>query len=684
MRFSGRHRLVWLFLCWLIPGSAFGSDYGTTGIIDVPSARFENDGAFVASASTDGRHKQYAITYQATPWLQGTFRYTGFDDFFFWDRNYELKALLKAETTRLPQVAVGVRDIVGTSYFGSEYVVASKRFGATDITAGVGWGRLSGKSNLRNPLRLLDVRFGTRDAVSGPGGDLTLGQFFSGRNVGLFGGITHDFSALGISAALEFNPDQYDKDFLNGVSRPKSPFTMGLTWKALPGLDLKFSYQHGEVLGLGFRSYLNSREEVPRRPDDRFISSYFLPQKDLPPQINKNNWYQRLLYDVERSGLLLIEGSVSADGSVAELVVGNLSYSLWSDAIGRLLALADLHLPARVNELYFVIEEAGHRVITVVMDRPSTAIQRNHLSVNRALLASRSREMPQNRTGFFTGKVNSTINLRSRFQLFDPDDPARYQVYADLASEFHIDSNWSIHSSIAIDIDNNFSESRRRESNSALPKVRSDVVKYLIGGATGLEKLLIEGRGTLGRRAHFRLVGGYLETMYAGVGGELLYWPARSRVAVGMSAALVRQRNFDREFGLRDYSVLSGHISGYWATPYYDYDLALHVGRYLAKDWGGTFEIRRTFRNGWQVGLWATLTDVPFDVFGEGSFDKGLYFQVPLDNVFGSRSRSKFKTRLRPIQRDGGQRLEGFSGDIFWDVREARYDAFKRDERLLP
>jgi hypothetical protein len=112
--------------------------------------------------------------------------------------------------------------------------------------------------------------------------------------------------------------------------------------------------------------------------------------------------------------------------------------------------------------------------------------------------------------------------------------------------------------------------------------------------------------------------------------------------------------------------------------------VAIHAGRYLAKDLGATFEARRTFRNGWQVGVWATLTDVPFEDFGEGSFDKGFYFQVPLDGLFGSKTRGRFATRMRPIQRDGGQRLEDFSSNIFWDLRGARYDAFDPDERLLP
>lgn len=95
-------------------------------------------------------------------------------------------------------------------------------------------------------------------------------------------------------------------------------------------------------------------------------------------------------------------------------------------------------------------------------------------------------------------------------------------------------------------------------------------------------------------------------------------------------------------------------------------------------------DIRRTFRNGWQVGVFATLTDVPAEVFGEGSFDKGFYFQIPFNAIFDNAGRGANKTRIRPVLRDGGQRLEDYSGNIFWDLRQARFDAFGKDYRLLP
>ena len=646
----------------------------------------QSDGTFTTTAAFDGRHRQFGITYQATPWLEGTFRYTGFDQFFYWDRNYEFKARLWEEELFLPAVAVGIRDMVGTGVFGSEYIVASKGFGRTDVSFGLGWGRLAGDGDMSNPARLVSSRFDNRTANTGRGGKFSLGNFFSGPDVGFFGGVSHRLSRAPLTLIAEYNPDNYDFDARRGASRPSSPVSVGVKWDALPGVAITASHQHGDEVGVAFQFSLNSTSEPAPKPTDTFISSYYLAQSELPPQIRKDRWYSRLLYDVERSGLLLVEGNLSQDEQQAQLVVGNSSQALWSDAIADLTALADLHLPASVRTIHFIVEDAGHRTATVVLPRPSTSFATEPDAFLRGVrvLEGRTLDNPKYRTDFVTGKVNTTLNLRTRFQLFDPDDPARYQLYADLSAEYALNAHWAIRSTYALNIENNFDESNRKVSNSVLPKVRSDVVRYLIEGESGLDKLIIEGRNTLGRSIHYRGFAGVLEEMYSGAGGEVLYWPSESRLAFGASVAYAKQRDYDRGLGLLDYDVITGHVSAYWATPFYNYDVAVHAGRYLAKDVGATLEVRRTFRSGWQVGAWATLTDVPFEDFGEGSFDKGFFFQIPLDSLFGGNSRSKLGTRMRPIQRDGGQRLEGYSGNIFWDLREARYDAFQIDERLLP
>lgn len=661
------------------------SDYGTTGLIDIPTARFGDDGDFTAAASTDERHRQFSITYQATPWLEATFRYTGLEGYFFWDRNYEAKLKLWDEGALLPQAAVGIRDMVGTGHFGSEYLVASKRVSGVDVTLGLGWGRLADKGSFSNPLSTLDDRFTVRSADSGRGGKLSVGDFFSGPNTGVFGGLSYRSRRLPITAMLEYNPDLYRIDETQGIEPPDSPWSLGFTWHALENLDLRISIQHGRELGLGFSSGLNSKSEPQSVNSSNFISSYYLSQSDLPPQIDKRRWYDRLLYDAERRGLILVAAKLSPDGEVAQLLIGNAQYSIWSDAIAQYTALADLHLPPSVKAIYFIVEEAGHRTVTVRVSRPSALNSKNESAriAGIKVLPGRSLDSPNFKTGFYTGKIHTDIGLKTRFQLFDPDDPARYQWYAGVSSTYVLSNYLSLQSEIAIDLGNNFNESNRRDPNTNLEPVRSDIVKYLQDGETGLKKFVIQARNTVGSNIHYRVTAGILEEMFVGYAAEALYWPSKSRLAFGISAGHAQRRDYDGGLGLLDYRVFTGFASLYWATPFYNYDVAIHMGRYLAKDTGGTLEFRRTFRNGWQIGAWATFTDIPFDKFGEGSFDKGFYFQIPLEQVFQTGTKGNFATRLRPIQRDGGQRLEGYSGDIFFDLRSARFDVFRVDGRLL-
>ena len=148
----------------------------------------------------------------------------------------------------------------------------------------------------------------------------------------------------------------------------------------------------------------------------------------------------------------------------------------------------------------------------------------------------------------------------------------------------------------------------------------------------------------------------------------------------------VRQRDFDRSFELHDYETVIGHVSGYWASPFFNMDFAVHAGRFLAQDWGVTFEVQRRFANGWSVGAFATpITDVSFSDFGEGSFDKGLVFRIPFNSVFAFNTRAAFRTIIRSIQRDGGQRLPDYGTTLWETLRPTHRDRLEPfRERMRP
>ena len=83
----------------------------------------------------------------------------------------------------------------------------------------------------------------------------------------------------------------------------------------------------------------------------------------------------------------------------------------------------------------------------------------------------------------------------------------------------------------------------------------------------------------------------------------------------------------------------------------------MDAGRYLAGDIGATVALERTFSNGWRFGGFFTLTDVSAEDFGEGSFDKGIRVTIPLGWLVGKTTRSAYGLTIRPVQRDGGQRV---------------------------
>jgi hypothetical protein len=679
-----------LFLLIILVSSSWysdASDFGVTGLIDTPTARMSADGTLTATAAIQSRTNSYAVTYQATPWLEGTFRYTGWNQAnYSYDRNYETKLRLWQERAYLPQVAVGIRDLVGTGLWGSEYLVASKALGNLDFTAGIGWGRLAGQDGFKNPLTYLSDSFESRDTNIGLGGQLSTGTFFSGKDAGLFGGVQYKPDSLPLTLMLEYNPDQYKFEVANGGLKPKSPWSASIKWEALQGVSLSLSRQHGQEWGIELSAALDTKSISPRKPAAKFRSSLNTAPQDLPPQINPNEWYDMLLFDVERSGLLLLEGSIEQSSKTAILVMGNEQYPVWADAVAKMTVLADLHLPSSVRTFRIIAEEAGHRVQTLQIPRPSLSNfqSREFLERKISILSGRNLASPQRKTLFEEKKAYFDVGLSSRLQLFDPDDPARYQLYAKVGVSLVMPKSWILTGSYGFDITNNFSESRR-SSNSVLPRVRSDIVKYLTEGETGLDSLYFEKRGSGYKLLHYRVFGGVLEHMYSGIGGEVLFQPAQSRLAYGLSANWLQQRAYDKSFKRLDYQTSTAFASIYWASPFYSYDVALHAGKYLAKDVGATLEVRRTFANGWMVGLWATKTNVSSEDFGEGSFDKGMFFKIPFDQLFGRNTRSAYSARIRPIQRDGGQRLEDFSGNIWWDIRGARYDAFSEfTDRMVP
>ena len=166
-----------------------------------------------------------------------------------------------------------------------------------------------------------------------------------------------------------------------------------------------------------------------------------------------------------------------------------------------------------------------------------------------------------------------------------------------------------------------------RGEKGNIPKVRTGLSKYLNTTEARIRDLMATSYFKLNDNLLARVSTGYFEPMYAGISAEILSMPVKSKFSFGLEANYVRARSFRQDLKLRKIDGLSkfnGHASAYWDTGFYDYLGQFDVGRYLAGDKGATLTLTRNFPNGWNIGSFFTLTDVPAMNFGEGSFDKGF------------------------------------------------------------
>jgi hypothetical protein len=244
-----------------------------------------------------------------------------------------------------------------------------------------------------------------------------------------------------------------------------------------------------------------------------------------------------------------------------------------------------------------------------------------------------------------------------RQELFDPDNPFAVQLTTAAAASVELVRGFSITGEAETSIFDNFNTNRK--SDSTLPHVRSDFLKYFAHGKTGIGQLDAQYRFRLAPTVFALAKAGYLESMFAGVGGEILWRPEGQRWALGADAYHVWQRGFDRLFDLQRYRAFTGHVTLYYASPWDGLNFALSAGQYLAGDRGLTFQVTRRFSTGIEIGAFFTKTNISSKQFGEGSFDKGILIRIPLGWALPIETQGTWGIDMRPVQRDGGQRLLG-------------------------
>jgi len=628
---------------------------------------FPNGTVQLSSAFHNGTQK-HTFSFQLTPRIFGAFRYVALEDYDTqdttrYDRSFDFGYLIKNETDLSPSIVVGLRDFGGTGNFSSEYIAATKHFGThLTITGGIGWGRLASYGGFSNPLGVIDESFKTRpQGITGidQTGRLDTKKWFHG-DAAVFGGFAYQINQRLLFKA-EYSSDAYVREVNQTKFEHKTPLNVALSYNFNNGTQISAYALHGSEVGL-----MGTIPISPQKP--KFPSGIEEAPAALQPRQSQaalswdtNNVRQKdsaLFVALDEQGIAL-EG-IKIEGSTATVRITNERFPAHAQALGRTARILANNLPSNITT--FKVESITNGITTsrTTLGREGLEAFEYDLENSWKSFAGASFEDAAHSEAEAIAGVYPKFDWRLTPYLdpalFDPDNPVRADVGLQFAASFEPTPGLILSGVVRQPLTGNLDTSTRT-SDSVLPHVRSDSAEYAKQSDFQIKNLTAEYFFRPGKNLYGRVTAGYLETMYGGVSGEVLWKPVNGNLAFGAELNYAVQRDFDQLFGLQDYDIVTGH-----ASAYYDFGGGylgqIDVGRYLAGDYGATVSLDREFDNGFRVGAFFTLTDVPFDEFGEGSFDKGIRFSIPVDWLTGSASQGGYGTTIRPILRDGGARLD--------------------------
>jgi hypothetical protein len=655
--------------------------HGGTGLIQTPSARMLAEGDLRVSYTDNDQYRLWSATLQLFPWLQTTLRYTDVRNRLYSpvfgfsgnqtlkDKGIDAKFNLIKESYYLPEISVGFRDFGGTGFFESEFIGLSKQVGNFDFHLNMGWGYLGTTNNTSNPFCELKGSFCERPGgFSGLGGKGDYPRFFKGA-ASVFGGIEYQTPWAPLRIKIEYAGNNYVDDVasagnirLNEVAVPlkqDSRWNIGAaySWK---NFDFSVSYQRGNTIGFGVNYNFN-------------LHSLRQIKVDIPPrqlkgktnvfpiaQTNRNRLIEDLYY---QAGFATDDSSLKEDSFT---VYGQqISYRDDAEAIDRMGRIMSFELPDTVKT-YRIVNTAGAiPIVETVLDAELFKKQVRYQTLEPNLTSTYQRQDvsansvdnydPTNTTGFFSGIEAFWIQTFG-----NPEAFYLYQTGVLINGGYSFNGKSSMAGTIKVNLFENFEKFYFISDVvvSSLPRVRTTAREYVSNREITMENLFLHWNDRVAPNIYAQVYGGYLESMFGGVGAEVLYRPVDKNWAFGFDLNYVQQRSWESEFDLFDYKTVTGHANIYWKPSFLsETQLTFNIGQYLAKDRGVTVDFAKRFDSGIIVGAYAAFTNVSAEEYGEGSFTKGFYLSIPFDLFSLKPAKGSGRLPWIPIARDGGQAL---------------------------
>lgn len=689
-----KFRLIALLLAFIYPIPIFAelrdylyphsdmpsySNYGTIGLLQMPTARFLQEGSLAFTWSHNEPYLRGSIVAYPFNWFEASYQYTDVNNKLYSDikafsgsqsykdKGFDVKFKLLSETKYLPAVAMGIRDLGGTALFAAEYIVATKRIKNVEITGGIGWGILNG-NNIENPLGKISNRFYQRGVNSTEGitsgGELNTSSFFRGEESGLFAGAEIFIPRVkGLRIKLEYDATNYQEESYVPLNQD-SKWNYGIVYPFSKGFQVKLGYTRGNTLNFGF-SYalsLGKKNSVTVKDDPPQKIKNARTYKYVNTLQNRNLYRTTLKFLKEKEKIYL--QSADLDKNNLRITFTQNTHGSYPRMMGRTVGILDQLSPDNIDTFTLTNLNAEMPLLAYQISR-SDFNRYKKLKITEPVLASTKIYKPsiaeiEDYEFQPITKLPLLINSfapQLRSQIGGPDGFYFGDLSYGVQSEYILKENLTLITSASIGLINNYDD-LKLASDSSLPHVRTDIVKYLKESKKAhITRMQFNYFKNPFGSFFYKISGGLLEQMFGGIGFETLYRPFDKNYAFGMEAWAVKQRSYRQLFSFLDgdnaYETTTGHFNFYYKEPRSQVLIAVKAGRFLAEDSGFNFDFSRRFKSGLTLGAFFSRTDISYGEYGEGSFDKGWYFSMPIDIFSKKHSKQITSFGLRPLTRDG-------------------------------
>lgn len=639
-----------------------------TGYFAMPSARMGPDGEIGFGYAYVPPYRNYNLRCQIHPHLEITGNYRifhgvkdpvlspfGFGNFCDKGLNFKL-ALFRPEDShyRLPGLAIGYEDFIGTRAFYARYIVLTQVLMKQNMELSLGYG--------------------------------------TNRIKGFFGGISwmpfrkSRWRFLqGLSLAAEYDATPYKKACIekhpDGRVK-KSSINFGIKYRLWDYFDVSLSYIRGERLAFSASTFYNfgyTKGFLPKI-DDPLPYRSPINIEPVGPCRTEDALAQELINAFQEQGLEILDIFFTDHPDCQKSLrihVLNETFRLECTLRERLNNLLAYLTPVNIEEVTIVIFSEGFPIQEYVFRMefvrrfaaqeigpyelqllsPLKEVSCPNFCTSTRLFSRRLNlfnfELAPRIYTFFgsaTGKFKYSLGLSTAFNGFLPKN-----IYYNIILGYTLLEN--VRSCNDFDILN----------PSQLINVRTDLIRYFQKRGLTLDEAYLQKVWTLGRGWYARLGAGYFEIEYGGATAEFLYYPVKGCWAIGIEGALLKKRTYSGIGFTNKIRKLEGFRptfhkflgSQYFFNIYYDWkrahiDFKISAGKFLANDWGVRYEMSRYFPSGLRLTIWYTRTNGHDKVNRQTYYDKGFAFTMPFDIFYTYSERTYWNYGLSAWLRDVG------------------------------